>query len=59
MKCAPFLNKERAVAKAAKEQEEEIAPKIVERLTDRIFASPICWVSLFLGTNACIIALML
>jgi hypothetical protein len=57
IKCAPFLTSYRAAAKAAKEQDEEAAPKKVDSEILFRSASPIYLVSSFLGTKACIIQL--
>jgi hypothetical protein len=58
MKCAPLTISARAAASAAKEHEEEIAPKAVAVEMLRRFGSPRCYVSLDFGTKAWIIALM-
>jgi hypothetical protein len=57
-KCAPFITSARAAARAAKEQEELMAPKAVARPTLFKSTLPRYGVSLPLGTNACIMALI-
>jgi len=56
-KCAPFSNKDRAVARAAKEHEEDIAPNNVDK--ERLLKSraPMYGVNRRLETKAWIIAL--
>ena len=54
IKCAPFFTKARAAANAAKEQEEEAAPKNVLKEMLLKSASPIYLVILPFGTKACI-----
>lgn len=58
MKCAPLAKRLLAVARAAKEQELEADPKTAEIETLCKPPPPICRVKGFLGTNACIIALI-
>src|SRR6056297_3336539 len=55
IKCAPFLMRARAAASAAKEQEDEAAPKNVD--SEMLFRSPspMYRVSFPFGTNAWII----
>ncbi len=56
-KWAPFSTRARAAARAAKEQEEETAPKIVERETLLRLGLPMYCDSRSLGTKAWIMAL--
>ena len=50
-KCAPFATRERAAARAAKEQDEDAAPKRVDSPMLCASGAPTYFVSRALGTN--------
>jgi len=57
MKWAPFITKERAAARAAKEQDDEMLPNPVESAMLLNETSPSCLVNRALGTKTWIMAL--